>query len=234
MLTPLFSRPENSVTFPAALRNTAQKEESGAPEIQSDFIETALEVNLANIGERYADSIRAIRGDHAHCVDRLPFNFLYLGLIRLALPKAKIVHVRRDPMDSCYAIYRTHFDTAFPYSYDLSELARYYVAYDRLMSHWHAVMPGVIHELRYEDLITDAKTVIQDLLDHCDLSWETACLDFASRAELNPASFGLWSRYRAGMEPARKILNNAAVATDSDVESSGSKFVVTIFISALR
>ena len=87
---------------------------------------------------------RPLRDGSAYFIDKLPFNFLYAGLIHLALPRARIINLQRHPLDTCYAVYKQLFKDAYPFSYDLEELAQYYVAYDRLMRHWHAVMPGVI------------------------------------------------------------------------------------------
>jgi tetratricopeptide (TPR) repeat protein len=188
----------------------------------SDIAEISTCLDYASLGEAYIESTRTARGEEAHFVDRLPFNFLYAGIIQLALPKARIVHVRRDPMDTCCAIFKSHFDAAYPFSYDLAELAHYYVAYDRLMKHWHAVMPGVIHDIQYEDFVGDSTSVVRALLDHCDLSWEPQCLAFAKGADGTAASdqqflsgsIGQWKSYSDGLAPARQILVAAGVLAE--------------------
>ena len=86
----------------------------------------------------------------SYTIDKLPFNFRYCGLIHKALPKASIVHLTRDPMDTCYAVFKTLFMNVYHFAYQLDELAEYYVAYRRMMDHWHAVMPGVILDVSYE------------------------------------------------------------------------------------
>ena len=124
-----------------------------------------------------------MRDDRPFFIDKLPFNFLYAGLIHLALPRARIINLRRHPMDTCYAVYKQLFKDAYPFSYDLDELGRYYIAYDELMRHWNAVMPGVIHTCRYEALVADLEGETRRLLDHCDLAGRTrACTFTATRA----------------------------------------------------
>lgn len=108
----------------------------------------------------------------------MPLNYLYCGIIRRALPSARIVHLTRHPMAACYAIYKTLFKDGYPFSYDLDELARYYASYRRLMAHWQATMPGVIHEVRYEQLVADQLPESRRLLAHCGLEWQDACGEF--------------------------------------------------------
>ena len=122
--------------------------------------------------------MRPLRDDSPRFIDKLPFNFLYAGLIHLALPRARIVNLQRHPLDTCYAVYKQLFRDAYPFSYDLTELAQYYVAYDRLMRHWNDVMPGVILTLRYEDVVADIEGSTRSLLQYCGLPWDDACLRF--------------------------------------------------------
>jgi hypothetical protein len=149
---------------------------------------------------------------------------MYAGLIHLALPKAKIILVERDPMDNCYTAFKTLFPGAYPYSYDLEELANYFVSYWQMMDHWRTVMPGVIHSVSYEDLVTKSRTVIEDLLDYCDLSFEEKCLDFYSRAEkagtasavrlrheLRAKSIGNWRNYSEQLDSVAEILGKGGV-----------------------
>ena len=102
---------------------------------------------------------------HEFFVDKLPFNFRYCGLIHQALPNAKIVHLTRDPLDTCYAIFKTLFINAYHYSYQLDEIAQFYIEYRRTMDHWHAVMPGVICDVSYEELVADPPAQCRRLLE---------------------------------------------------------------------
>jgi hypothetical protein len=163
-------------------------------------------------------------GGHAHFVDKMPMNFLYAGLIHLALPKARIIHVVRDPMDTCYAVFKTLFEGAYPYSYSLGELARYFVSYQRLMDHWERMIPGVMLHVKYEELVTDAKAQTESMLDYCGLSWEQQCLDFhkledasttASAVQIRQpvykSSVGKWRNYSEQLQPVVEILEKAGI-----------------------
>ena len=108
----------------------------------------------------------------------MPVNFLHCALIHRALPSARIIHVARHPMAACYSIYRTLFRSAYPFSYDLAELGRYYIGYRRLMAHWRAVLTGAIHDLSYERLVVDQRGETRRLLEFCGLGWQESCLEF--------------------------------------------------------
>lgn len=126
-------------------------------------------VNFGNLGRTYLESTRPRTGNTPRFIDKMPINFLYCGPIELALPLASIVHVNRDPLDACYAILKCLFDRAYPYSYDLTELAKYYIGYRALMAHWESVMPGRIHDVSYETLVSDPETSAAALLSACGL-----------------------------------------------------------------
>src|SRR3546814_4421531 len=106
-------------------------------------------LDFAAVGADYCSQL--IDAPASRQVDKSPVNFLYLGIIAAALPQARIVHVRRNPMDACYAMYKTLFRMAYPFSYDLGDLADYWLAYDRLMAHWRERLPpGRMLEIDYE------------------------------------------------------------------------------------
>jgi hypothetical protein len=157
-------------------------------------------------------------------IDKLPFNFLYCGLIHRALPRARIVHVVRDPMDTCYAVYKTLFGQAYPFSYDLEELATYYIAYHRLMNHWRTTMPGLIQDVSYENVVANSETEARQLVAYCGLQWEPACLEFHNlksasttasavqiRQPIYSSSVGKWRRYEQQLEPLRARLEEAGL-----------------------
>ncbi len=155
-------------------------------------------------------------------VEKLPMNYLYVGAIRRALPRAKLLFMRRTPLDSCFAMYRTLFGEAYPFSYDFDDLARYYAAYARLMRHWHAVCDrhvrdgtgeGIL-EVVYEDLVREPATFGAQIAAHCGLTWQPAALDVhknaaasltASAAQVRRpiygSSSGRWRHYRQELEP---------------------------------
>ena len=120
-------------------------------------------------------STRPLTGHSARFIDKMPLNYLYIGLIHRALPNSKIVLLQRDPLDSCYATYKQLFVDAYPFSYSLEELAQYYVAYHQLTEHWHGVLPGVIHTVKYETLVNDVENESRKLLEFCELDWQPQC-----------------------------------------------------------
>lgn len=205
------------LSFPEALVAAVERSAGRSGLSREDMVATAARVDLAQVGEDYlARAARAAEsiGTRPRFVDKLPHNYLYCGLIQQALPGARIVHVVRNPMASCYAMYKALFRQGYPFSYDLEELAQFYAGYRRLMEHWRTAMPGVIHELRYEELVRSPREVTAALLGSCGLTWHEGCLDFhtnptpsttASAAQvrrpLYPSSVDLWQRYREELAP---------------------------------
>ena len=127
-------------------------------------------------------------------------------------------------MDTCYAIYKQLFIDAYPYSYDLEELARYYVAYRDLMQHWHTILPGVVHTVRYEDIVDDAESHSRRLIERCGIDWQDQCLRFyenreasttASTAQVRrpiyKSSIGKWRHYEKELQPVLDILQQAGI-----------------------
>jgi tetratricopeptide (TPR) repeat protein len=214
--------------FPAEMiRLCIGARRDGVP-ARDEMVEASLKLDMHSLGRCYIESTRPKTGTTPRFVDKLPMNFLYCGLIRAALPGAKIVHLRRDPMDTCYAIYKTLFSRAYPFSYDLSDLGHYYVAYRRLMQHWQSALPGAILELDYEALVADPEAVTRRLLEFCELEFEPACLDFHRSATASTTasavqvrqpvytdSVGKWKHFAAQLEPCAAILRAAGIPVES-------------------
>jgi tetratricopeptide (TPR) repeat protein len=134
---------------------------------------------LRRVGSGYVERVRKLAPDKDRIVDKMPANVLFLGAIAAALPNARFVHVRRDPMDTCLSCYATLFSADQPFAYDLGELGRYYRAYDRLAEHWRAVLPAErLLEVRYEELVGDFQRVARAIVAHAGLEWDDACLRF--------------------------------------------------------
>jgi len=191
-----------------------------------EFVEVSARVDFRALGEAYIAATQPLRDAQPHFIDKLPFNFLYAGLIHLALPKAKIVNLQRHPMDTCFAIFKQLFRDAYPFSYDLDELGQYYVAYHGLMQHWNTVMPGVIHTIRYEALVADVDTEARRLIDFCALPWEDQCLRFHEnqqpsttasalqvRQPVYANSVGKWRHFERQLAPLRRRLEDAGIDT---------------------
>ncbi|MFT4256727.1 MAG: sulfotransferase [Pseudoxanthomonas sp.] len=136
---------------------------------QLSLLQATLTADFAEIGRDYLRGAREAAHGSPVFIDKMPVNYLYCGPIRQALPNARIIHVVRDPLDACYAIYKTLFNQAYHFSYDLEELATYYISYQRMMRHWHAAMPGAILDVRYEDLVADPEGQTRRMLDWCGL-----------------------------------------------------------------
>jgi tetratricopeptide (TPR) repeat protein len=134
--------------------------------------------DLRELGYEYVSRIRKLSADARFITDKLPHNFLRIGFIRVILPNARIINCCRDPMDNCLSIFKNYFSIGHDYSYDLTELGQYYNLYLDLMRHWNSTLPGFIYELSYEDLVFDQEKQIRQLLEHCHLPWDDACLDF--------------------------------------------------------
>jgi tetratricopeptide (TPR) repeat protein len=153
----------------------------GRPVGKLEFVERACEVDPDVLGKAYLEAAGFRSFGKARCVDKQPLNYLYAGLIARALPGARFIAVARDPMDSCYAMYKSLFTNAYPFSYDLRDLAHYYTAWHALMRHWQAVLGERLLTVQYEDLVVDQEAVSRRIIAHCGLGWEAACLEFHKR-----------------------------------------------------
>ncbi len=134
---------------------------------------------LRRIGARYLEGVCALAPKAARVTDKMPVNFRFAGLIHLALPNARLIHTSRDPIDTCLSCFSLLFGGDQPFTYDLAELGRYYRGYATLMGHWREVLPpGVMLEVRYEDVVADVEHAARRIVAHCGLDWHQACLSF--------------------------------------------------------
>ncbi|MEN1939533.1 sulfotransferase [Luteimonas sp. MJ246] len=182
------------------------------------------------LGEAYLASTRPGTAAAPRFVDKLPHNFLYAGCIAAALPRARIICLRRNPMDSVLGNFRQLFALGSPmyeYSFDLLDTARYYVLFDRMMRSWQERLPGRILEVSYENLVDDFEPGARRLVDFCGLHWEDACLRFEEnpapvatasatqvREPVNRRAIGRWRRYERELQPVRELLEAAGIAVD--------------------
>ena len=148
--------------------------------LDPETIAASTNLDFAELGNTYLESTRPVTGHTAHFIDKTPLNFLHIGFIHLALPNAKIICLRRNPMDSCLSNYRQLFalddSPYYNYSYDLLETGHYYILFDRLMQHWQHLLPGRIMELQYESVVDDQEAQSRAIIDFCGLDWEDTCL----------------------------------------------------------
>lgn len=198
--------------------------------LDPDTVQRAQDIDPRELGRAYIESTRPGTDGTPHFVDKLPHNFLYAGFIARALPNARIVCLRRDPVDTCLSNFRQLFAPGNPYygySYDVLDTGRYYLRFDRLVKHWQQVLPGRIHEVDYETLLSDQEGQTRKLLAFCGLPWDEACLRFQDneapvatasvvqvREGLHRRSSGRWRRYSAQLEGLRALLREGGLAVE--------------------
>jgi len=156
------------------------------------------------IGREYIQRTRKYRGDRPFFTDKNPNNFLHVGLLHLILPNAKIINARRHPLDSCFGSYKQLFAKGQPFTYDLVELGEYYLQYQRLMDHWHEVLPGKVLDIHYEEVVAGLEGQIRRILEYCGLEWEESCLRFHETSR---------SVKTASSEQVRRPIYSSAVNT---------------------
>ena len=206
--------------FALALVRTA---EAGVDKFK--VLEAAPHMDFKLLGERYQESTKGRSCVEPVLVDKTPLNYLYMGLIHLALPNARIIYVRRNAMDVCFAMYKTLFLMGYPFSYSLEDLAQYYAGFDRLMAHWSRVLPDRFLRVDYENLVAEQERVSRDILDYSGLDWDPDCLDFhtnqsasatASAAQVRQpiyrGSLNRWKLYESQLEPLRQMLVKLGVS----------------------
>ena len=143
-----------------------------------DILLSLSEPELKAIGNKYIEDAKIFRTGKPFFIDKMPNNFRHIGLIKLILPNAKIIDIRRSSMSACFSSYKQLFAEGQDFTYDLKDLATYYNNYVELMDHWNKVLPGDILSVNYEDLINDFEPSVNRILDYCNLPFEQACLEF--------------------------------------------------------
>ena len=177
------------------------------------------EQHWKKIGDDYIESTRKFRAGAPYFIDKNPNNFIFVGLLRIALPGAKIINALRHPLDSCFGTYKQLFASGQPFSYNLTELGEYYLQYQRLMDHWKQVAPGFTLDVRYEDVVADLEGQVRRILDFCHLPFEDDCLRFHEteravktasseqvRQPIYSSSVNLWRNYEAHLGELIQLL----------------------------
>ncbi|MCF6437094.1 sulfotransferase [Pseudoalteromonas sp. MMG022] len=190
-------------------------------------LKAAYECDFKQLGQDYLDATRVVTGQSCHFVDKLPFNFFYVDLIRKALPNAKIICLLRNPLDTCIGNYRQLFTINNPYyrySLDLMDTAKFYTRFYKLMHHWQALHGSYFKLLEYEQLVAQPEQQIRALLDYCQLPWQKQCLDFhlndapvstASKVQvrqpLNTKSIGRWKNFSPYLDEVTAYFDKHAI-----------------------
>jgi len=188
---------------------------------------------LARLRQEYLGRLRALDDRHAHVTDKMPFNFLHLGLIHRAFPAARIVHCVRDPLDALLSCYFENLSGDFSFAMSFERLAHYYAQYRRLMAHWSQVLGDQLLTMRYEELVADVESASRRLVRFCGLPWEDGCLRFyeTQRAITTPSnwqvrqpiygsSVGRWKHYERHLGPMREALAKALGACPETRQSA--------------
>ena len=176
--------------------------------------------DLRDITEKYTRLTAPVRGENLRFTDKLPGNFMFLGLLHLMFPQAVFVNTRRDAIATCFSCYDHLFTSDVPYAYDFGELGAYYRLYERMMAHWRQVLPaGKLLDVVYEDMVDDTETRVRGLLAHCQLPYAAECLEFHKvkrtvttasawqvRQPLYTSSVERWQHYRAHLGPLAAAL----------------------------
>jgi tetratricopeptide (TPR) repeat protein len=186
---------------------------------------------LRELAGTYLARLSRTSGSAARIIDKMPQNFLHLGVIAVLFPRCRIIHCRRDPLDVCLSCYFQNFNKV-GFSWSLEDLGHYYVEYERLMAHWQRVLPLQIMEVNYEDLVARQEAVSRKLVAFCGLDWEDHCLAFHQssqrvntasaiqvRQPMYSSSVGRSQKYATHLEPLRRVLS---LATANDTETPGS------------
>ncbi|MDG1438193.1 MAG: sulfotransferase, partial [Emcibacteraceae bacterium] len=190
--------------------------------VSSENVLAAASVEPKVLGEMYMETTRSLRSDLPYFVDKLPINYLYVPFIAAALPNAKIIHVKRDPMDACFASYKQLFADAYFYSYDQGEMARHHLRYRHLMAHYREVMGDRMIEVSYEDVVGNMEYEARRLIDYLGLDWQDASLDFHKqktavttasatqvREKVHSRSVGKWKYFEEELTEMYNIINNS-------------------------
>ena len=186
------------------------------------MIAAAAKTDPGLVAAGYLDAVDYRLSGKPMFIDKLPENFLYLGFIAKAFPQARLVHLRRNPMDACFAMYKQSF---FKFAYTLENVGRYYVAYERLHQHWKKVLKDRLVEVEYESLVAEPEGQTRILLDKLGLDFEQACLDFDQnrtpsatasavqvREKVHTRSVNRWQNFSSQLQPLKDYLEKAGIA----------------------
>jgi len=191
-------------------------------------VATVPAAHFSALGSRYIAETNPLRRGRERFTDKLPNNFSHIGLIHTILPNAVVIDARRHPLDACFSTFKQYFAEGQTFSYDLEVLGRYYRCYLSLMDHWERVLPGKVLRVTYEDLVRDPEPNIRQLLEHCGLDFEPACLNFhATKRSVRTASaeqvrqpiytsgVGYWRNFANELEPLRRALGDSLQRFDT-------------------
>ena len=177
-----------------------------------------------SLGQRYLDGASTYRTDKPFFIDKMPNNWVHIGLIKTILPNATIIDARRHPMAACFANFKQLFARGQEFTYGLEEIGHYYADYMRLMDHWHSVLPHGLMTVQYETVVEDLETQVRALLEHCNLPFEEQCLRYYEkdravrtasseqvRQPIYRDALSVWQRYEAHLDPLKAVLDERGI-----------------------
>ena len=192
-----------------------------AEQMNPTIIEAVAKKDIGRIAEAYLKAVSYKFGGKPMFIEKFPENFLYLGFIAKAYPHARIIHLKRNPMDACFAMYKQSF---FRFAYTLDDLGRYYVAYNRLLNHWRQTIEDRLVEVEYESIVSDLEGQTRKLLERLGLDFEEACLNFDQnitasntastvqvREKIHTRSVNRWTHFAEHLRPLKSYLEDAGI-----------------------
>lgn len=184
---------------------------------------------LKEFAKNYLDDINKLDGKAEYVVDKMPHNFLYLGLISQLFPKCRVIHCRRNPIDTCLSIYFKSFNDSHKYATDFESLAHQYKYYKEIMCYWKSILPIKIYDIHYEDIVTDLEDQTINLLEFCELNLEKECLEFyktqrhvatASQTQVSrpiyKSSIGRWKNYSSQIQDFILLMESYGLIENND------------------
>ncbi len=188
--------------------------------IHSSMIHSLADIDSAQLGSNYMSEVSYLRNEKFQFTDKLPQNYLYIGLLAAAFPQAKFVCLERNPMDSCFSLYKQLFANTYPFSYDQKELAAYYLGFNKLVKHWQQVLPRQFYTINYENLVENQEASTRKLLSQLNLDFEKDCLKFEQntsaaatasasqvRNKINANSIDRWRHFETELTPLKEFLS---------------------------
>jgi len=176
---------------------------------------------LDKFAQNYLDHLQELSADSTRVIDKMPGNFMHLGLIELMFPDARVIHCMRNPLDTCLSCYFQDFSRSHPYSYDFSNLAAFYKGYLKIMQHWRSLLSIPMIEVQYEETVANQEAVSRSMVEFCGLEWDDRCLQFhKTRRYVGTASYeqvrqpiyknsaGRWKNYEPYIDTLRKELES--------------------------
>ena len=185
-----------------------------------EILDEIDEDEITELGEKYLNGTRWARDSAPFFIDKMPNNFIHIGLIKTILPNAKIIDTRRDAMDTCFSCFKQFFARGQLFTYSLEDLGKYYSDYIKAMNHWHKVFGDQIYTVHYDNVINDTENTIKELIKYCELPFENECLEFykSSRPVKTPSAeqvrqpiyksgLNYWKNFEEHLQPLKKIID---------------------------